>query len=88
SPNNIGSAVPGAQSDARAALYAIALAIITAPKYKTLIINSGSQHAVRSYCYWASGNATRGWGCKDADIIRAGAEHLRARSGAVTFRWI
>ncbi|KAJ7127581.1 hypothetical protein C8R43DRAFT_1027708 [Mycena crocata] len=88
STNNISSAVPGVQSDARAALYAIALAIMMAPKHKTLVINSGSQHAVRSYCYWASGNATRGWGCKDADIIRSGAEHLRARLGAVTVRWI
>ncbi|KAJ7167410.1 hypothetical protein C8R43DRAFT_877524, partial [Mycena crocata] len=88
SPANVASAVPGNQSDARAALYAVALAIITSPGHKTLTIYSVSQYAIRSFCYWAGGNATRGWPCKHADIIRVGAEHLRARTAAVTFCWV
>ncbi|KAJ7710537.1 hypothetical protein B0H17DRAFT_914638, partial [Mycena rosella] len=85
---NKGAPVPGGQSDARAALYAITLAILTAPTYRTLTVYSPSQYAIRSFCYWVGENATRGWPCKHADIIRVGAEYLRARRAAVSFCWV
>ncbi|KAJ7082193.1 hypothetical protein B0H15DRAFT_737197, partial [Mycena belliarum] len=88
SKRNVGASVPGAQSDARAALYAVVLALLNAPESRTLVITSGSQYAIRSFCYWAAGNATRGWPCTNADIIRVGSECLRARPAGVTFNWI
>ncbi|KAJ7147961.1 hypothetical protein C8R46DRAFT_837803, partial [Mycena filopes] len=88
SDGNIALAVPGLQSEGRAVLYAMVSAIIAAPSQRTLTIYTTSQYAIRSFCYWAGGNATRGWPCKNADIIRSGAEWLRARAAAVTFCWI
>ncbi|KAJ7187851.1 hypothetical protein C8R46DRAFT_844280, partial [Mycena filopes] len=88
SAGNASSAVPGEQTDARAALYAVILAITRAPRERTLTIYSGSQYAIRSFCYLAAGNATRGWPCKHADLIRAGAELLRARPAVVIFCWV
>ncbi|KAJ7856100.1 hypothetical protein B0H14DRAFT_2352911, partial [Mycena olivaceomarginata] len=88
SAGNVAGAIPGVQSDARASLYAVTLAIISAPKQRTLTVYTVSQYAIRSFCYWAGGNATRGWPCKHADIIRVGAEYLRARSAVVSFCWL
>ncbi|KAJ7106408.1 hypothetical protein C8R43DRAFT_823344, partial [Mycena crocata] len=85
---NRSASVPGAQTDARAALFAVTLAVLAAPKDRTLRISTASQYVVRSFCYWAGTNATRGWPCKNADIIRVTAELLRARPAGVTFYYL
>ncbi|KAJ7490163.1 hypothetical protein B0H11DRAFT_1719537, partial [Mycena galericulata] len=86
--NNCVVAVPGTQSDARAAIYAVVHIMKVAPIHRALTIYTPSQYAIRSFCYWAGGNATRGWSCTHADIIRVGAELMRARPARVTFCWV
>ncbi|KAJ7925163.1 hypothetical protein B0H13DRAFT_1600624, partial [Mycena leptocephala] len=76
---NKSSLVPGSQSDARAALYAVTLAILTAPQDRALSITTVSENAIRAFCYWAGANATRGWPGQNSDILRVTAELLRAR---------
>ncbi|KAJ7876023.1 hypothetical protein B0H13DRAFT_1579530, partial [Mycena leptocephala] len=85
---NKSSSVPGGQTDARAALFAITLALLSAPSDRTLVIYSSSQFAIRSFCYSVGTNYTQGWPCKNADIIKTTAELMRNRPAGVIFRYV
>ncbi|KAJ6576052.1 hypothetical protein DFH09DRAFT_914833 [Mycena vulgaris] len=83
------------QSDARTALYAVTLAIMGAPRGRTLTIYSVSQCTIRSFCYWAGGNANLGWPVLALQARRyysrwrrIFASCLRARTAAVPFCWV
>ncbi|KAJ6630569.1 ribonuclease H-like domain-containing protein, partial [Mycena sp. CBHHK59/15] len=82
------SSVPAKQTDGRAALFAVTLALLVAPKDRTLIIYSSSQFVIRTFCYWTGTNYTEGWPCKNADIIKATAELIRDRPAGVIFRYV
>ncbi|KAJ7647986.1 hypothetical protein FB45DRAFT_733256, partial [Roridomyces roridus] len=84
--NNKGSSTPGGQTEARAALYAVTLALLMAPEDRTLVIYTPSLAVIRTFCYWTGSYYTEGWPCKNADIIKATAELIRNRSAGVIFR--
>ncbi|KAK7042220.1 ribonuclease H1 [Favolaschia claudopus] len=85
-PRNTMSSVPGKQSDARAALFAVTLALLSAAPDQTLVIYTPSLFVIRTFCYWTGTNYTEGWPCENADIIKVTAELLRSRSAGVIFR--
>ncbi|KAJ7167374.1 hypothetical protein C8R43DRAFT_1161026, partial [Mycena crocata] len=85
---NKGSSVPGRQTDGRAALFAVTLALLSAQEDRTLVIYCTSQFVIRTFCYWVGSNYTQGWPCKNADIIRVTAELIRRRSASVIFRYV
>ncbi|KAJ7656984.1 hypothetical protein DFH06DRAFT_917110, partial [Mycena polygramma] len=87
SPRNKCSSVPGAQTSGRAALFAVTLALMSAPLDRTLVIYTTSQFVIRTFCYWVGRNYTEGWPCKNADIIRVTAELIRSRHAGVVFRY-
>ncbi|KAJ7168126.1 hypothetical protein C8R43DRAFT_876833, partial [Mycena crocata] len=84
---NRGSSVPGRQTDGRAALFAVMLAVETAPEDRTLVIYCTSQFVIRTFCYWVGSNYTQGWPCENADIIKRTAELIRKRPAGVIFRY-
>ncbi|KAJ7770190.1 hypothetical protein DFH07DRAFT_735521 [Mycena maculata] len=84
---NKSSSVLGKQSDGRAGLFAVTLALLSAPMDRTLVIFSSSQFVIRTFCYWAGSNYTEGWPCKNADIIKVTAELMRKRPAGVIFRY-
>ncbi|KAJ7452725.1 hypothetical protein B0H11DRAFT_1741637, partial [Mycena galericulata] len=82
------ASIPGRQSDGRAALFAVTLAVLSAPVDRTLVIYSSSQFVIRTFCYWTGTNYTEGWPCKNADIVKVTAELLRNRPAGVIFRYV
>ncbi|KAJ7436896.1 hypothetical protein B0H11DRAFT_1754228, partial [Mycena galericulata] len=82
------ASIPGKQSDGRAALFAVTLAVLSAPVDRTLVIYSSSQFVIRTFCYWTGTNYTEGWPCKNADIVKVTAELLRKRPAGVIFRYV
>ncbi|KAJ7034594.1 hypothetical protein C8F04DRAFT_886479, partial [Mycena alexandri] len=87
SGSNNSTSCPGRQTDTRAALFAVTLALLSAPSDRTLVIYSSSQLVIRTFCYWAGSNYTQGWPCQDADIIKSTAEIMRNRPAGVVFRY-
>ncbi|KAF7359946.1 Ribonuclease H1 [Mycena venus] len=89
-PNNRSnrwSSVPGKQTDGRAALFAVTLAVLAAPRDRSLILYTSSKFVIRTFCYWTGKNYTEGWPCQNADIIKVTAELIRERSAGVEFRY-
>ncbi|KAJ6617406.1 hypothetical protein B0H10DRAFT_1797504, partial [Mycena sp. CBHHK59/15] len=85
---NRATLVPGVQTDARAALFAVTEALQSAPEDRTLTIYSTSQFVIRSFAYWVGPYYTQGWPCKNADLVKVTAELIRGRSAAVEFRYV
>ncbi|KAJ6565312.1 hypothetical protein DFH09DRAFT_814965, partial [Mycena vulgaris] len=67
---NVVHQIEGSQTDSRAALFGVLKAIIQSKHNKPLTIYTSSQYAIRSFCYWAGENATRGWTCTHADVLK------------------
>lgn len=80
--------ISGAQTENRAAIVGILAAVTSAPADRCLDIHSTSKYAIRSFCYWAGENYTRGWDCANGDILAVAVEAMRRRPGAVHFTWI
>jgi hypothetical protein len=47
-----------------------------------------SEYVIRSFCYWAGDNETRGWSCANGDRLRDAVAWLAYRSAPTEFRWL
>ncbi|KAJ7740488.1 hypothetical protein DFH07DRAFT_688565, partial [Mycena maculata] len=88
SPRNTAYTFDGAQTEARASLFAILMAVIDSRQDQTLIIYTSSQYAIRCFCYWAGENAMLGWPCTHADVLQEATSRISLRSAPVEFRWL
>ncbi|KAJ7115084.1 hypothetical protein C8R43DRAFT_826515, partial [Mycena crocata] len=88
SSRNSVSTFVGTQTEARCSLLAVLRAVIDSPKDNTLIIFTSSQYAIRSFCYWATDNATMGWPCAHADVLMEATTRIQCRPAPVEFRWV
>ncbi|KAJ7138735.1 hypothetical protein C8R43DRAFT_817886, partial [Mycena crocata] len=75
----------GAQTDARASLFAVLKAVLAAPHNQSLVIYTSSEYAIRSFCYWAGDNEMLGWPCKNSDVLQRATLWIRARSAPIEF---
>ncbi|KAJ7699696.1 hypothetical protein B0H14DRAFT_2297662, partial [Mycena olivaceomarginata] len=55
---------------------------------KSLIVYTSSQYAIRSFCFWAGDNETRGWSCANGDVLRDTVGWISRRRASVDFRWV
>ncbi|KAJ7877659.1 hypothetical protein B0H13DRAFT_1455624, partial [Mycena leptocephala] len=58
------------------------------PIHKNLVIYMASQYTIRSFCYWAGDNETRGWSCANGEEIHDAVGWLALRHAPVEVRWI
>lgn len=49
---------------------------------------TASKYAIRSICYWAGSNYTRGWACANGDLLEIIAQIIKGRKAAITFTWL
>ncbi|KAJ6536220.1 hypothetical protein B0H19DRAFT_874548, partial [Mycena capillaripes] len=75
-------------TEVRAAILAVLCIVHGYPVHKQLLIYMASQYAIKSFCYWAGDNETRGWGCANGDDLRDAVGWLALRQAPVEFRWI
>ncbi|KAJ7658091.1 hypothetical protein B0H17DRAFT_863399, partial [Mycena rosella] len=88
SPRNAAYRFQGAQNEARGSLFGVLKTVCENPPYKSLIIHTTSQYTIRSFCYWAGDNATRGWPCIHANVLIRATTLICGRSAPVKFRWV
>ncbi|KAJ7166096.1 hypothetical protein C8R46DRAFT_294118, partial [Mycena filopes] len=88
SKRNCAYVTEGKGSDGSASALAVLCAARDAAPGASLLIYTCSQYAIRSFCYWAGDNETRGWSCANGDELRDAAEWLAARTGPTNFRWV
>ncbi|KAF9002397.1 hypothetical protein BDZ89DRAFT_885487, partial [Hymenopellis radicata] len=77
--------VPGGQTDNRAKLFSILVALTLAPSRLPLTIVSTSEYALRSIVSWGPKNASAGWKCDHGDILHQIQRALQHRPAAVHF---
>ncbi|KAF8995972.1 hypothetical protein BDZ89DRAFT_908813, partial [Hymenopellis radicata] len=77
--------VPGVQTDNRAKLHSILVALTLTPSGVPLTVLTPSEYAIRSIVSWGPKNATAGWRCDHGDILTAIQKRLLGRSAAVHF---
>ncbi|KAJ7021683.1 hypothetical protein C8F04DRAFT_927500, partial [Mycena alexandri] len=82
SKRNCAYVVEGKATDGSAGALAVLCAARDAPLDTNLLIYMSSQYTIRSFCYWAGDNETRGWSCANGDELRDAVEWLAARRGA------
>ncbi|KAJ7235333.1 hypothetical protein C8J57DRAFT_1572036 [Mycena rebaudengoi] len=58
--------------------------LLIPPGYAITLFTT-STYAVRSICYWAGGNYTRGWACTNGDLLELAALLIRGRSASIKF---
>ncbi|KAJ7355941.1 hypothetical protein DFH08DRAFT_803872 [Mycena albidolilacea] len=85
SAHNRGFGIPGRQLDARAILHAILFALTVANPSRVVDISTTSKYAIRSICYLAGGNHTRGWSCANGDLLELIARAVQARTAQTVF---
>jgi hypothetical protein len=85
SPWNTIFQIKGKQTDVRAILVGILSALMLIDGDKTIHIYTMSQYVIHSFCCWAAGNATCGWGCANEDVLKLGVQYLATRNGGMDF---
>ncbi|KAJ6582006.1 hypothetical protein B0H19DRAFT_887732, partial [Mycena capillaripes] len=75
-------------TEARAGILAVLCAAQDCPRNRELIIYMSSQYIIRSFCYWAEDNETRGWTCTNSDQICNTVGWLALWRALVEFRWV
>ncbi|KAJ6597844.1 hypothetical protein B0H10DRAFT_1827009 [Mycena sp. CBHHK59/15] len=75
----------GNQTNARADLVALLLAIQAAPKTKTLHISTRSEYAIMSVKYYAYRNDACGWKCPNGDVLKLIIQWIKCRSAPLHF---
>ncbi|KAK7049162.1 hypothetical protein R3P38DRAFT_3620855 [Favolaschia claudopus] len=83
SRRNLSERTWGMQTNARAELVAVLLALRTAPSSKTLEIATRSEYAIRSVVYSAPMNAACGWRCLNGDILRLIFVLIKSRAAPI-----
>ncbi|KAJ6583250.1 hypothetical protein B0H10DRAFT_1765527, partial [Mycena sp. CBHHK59/15] len=67
---NKSARVYGNQTSPRAELLAVILALQSAPTFKSIIIATRSEYAIRSATYYAAKNEACGWRCPNGDLLK------------------
>ncbi|KAF7363667.1 RNA-directed DNA polymerase from mobile element jockey [Mycena sanguinolenta] len=80
--------IEGEASDGLACILAILCAVRDCSSDKSLVIYTSSQYAIRSFCYWAGDNETRGWTCANGDALRDSVAWIAQRRAPLEFRWV
>ncbi|PSR99181.1 hypothetical protein PHLCEN_2v4184 [Hermanssonia centrifuga] len=80
--------VAGAQTNNRAELTAVLLAILEAQPSLALQLFTDSQYAIHSICHWAPLWANTGWSCANADILKDIAHIISLRHAPISFIWV
>jgi ribonuclease HI len=88
SAHNRGLGIPGRQLDSRALLHAILFALTVANPSRVVEVTTTSKYAVRSICYLAGANHTRGWSCANGDLLEFIARAIQARRAQTVFTLI
>lgn len=86
SSRNMGYRFEGSQTSSRAALFAVLMAVTESATYRSLTIYTTSEYVIRSFCYWAGDNATRGWSCTHADVLKEATARISQRAAPIEFR--
>ncbi|KAJ7877144.1 hypothetical protein B0H13DRAFT_1554240, partial [Mycena leptocephala] len=66
------------QTQARALLFDVLQAVLECDSDSSLVIFTSSEYAIRSFCYWAGDNTTRGWPCTHADVLKYATSQIHA----------
>jgi ribonuclease HI len=75
----------GKQTNSRADIVALLIAIQTAPRMKTLHISTRSEYAIRAVKYYAYRNEACGWECPNGDVLRLIIQWIKCRSAPIPF---
>ncbi|KAJ6492264.1 hypothetical protein C8R45DRAFT_825763, partial [Mycena sanguinolenta] len=75
----------GNQTNSRADLIALLLAIRSLPRRKTVQVSTRSEYAIRSIKYYAAGNDACGWTCPNGDVLKLIVQWIRARQAPIHF---
>ncbi|KAF8174435.1 hypothetical protein K438DRAFT_1609541 [Mycena galopus ATCC 62051] len=84
-PRNSGVRIWGNQTNSRAELIALLLALISSPLRTTLQISTRSEYAIRSVKYYATQNQVCGWTCPNGDVLRLIIQWVYSRSAPLYF---
>ncbi|KZV98668.1 ribonuclease H-like protein, partial [Exidia glandulosa HHB12029] len=86
---NVSARVPGlSQTNNRAELYAILLAVCAADPARRLLVHSDSEYAIRSIAEWAPMRAELGWTCTNGDVLQDICTVIRRRGANTHFVWV
>ncbi|KAJ7194846.1 hypothetical protein GGX14DRAFT_300523, partial [Mycena pura] len=75
-------------TEAGAGIMGVLCAAQDCPREKELVIYMSSQYIIRSFCYWAGDNETRGWTCANGEKLSDAVGWLAQRLAPVRFRWV
>ncbi|KAJ6456012.1 hypothetical protein C8R47DRAFT_920404, partial [Mycena vitilis] len=75
-------------TEARAAILAVLCAARDYLPERSLVVYMGSEYVIRSFCYWAGDNETRGWSCANGDELRDAVAWIARRSAPMEFRFV
>ncbi|KAJ7882361.1 hypothetical protein B0H14DRAFT_2234926, partial [Mycena olivaceomarginata] len=85
---NCSFVVENAKGECCASILAVLCAARDCPRDRNLAIHMSSEYVIRSFCYWAGDNETRGWSCANGDRLRDAVAWLAYRSAPTEFRWV
>ncbi|KAJ6610647.1 hypothetical protein B0H10DRAFT_2224808 [Mycena sp. CBHHK59/15] len=77
--------VYGTQTSPRAELLAVILAVKGAPTFKSIVISTRSEYAIRSVVYYAAKNDACGWRCINGDLLKVLVALIKIRMAPVQF---
>lgn len=86
--DNLAVRVPDSQTNNRAEVYAVLLALMQAHPRRPLIICSDSEYAIRSLTEWAVAHAATDWSCANGDMLRDCMSWIQARTSTLHFEHI
>ncbi|KAF8179041.1 hypothetical protein K438DRAFT_1502888, partial [Mycena galopus ATCC 62051] len=86
--NNHAYVIEGDASEGKASILAVLCAVRDLPTNKTLSVYTSLQYAMRSLCFWAGDNETRGWSCANGDALRNTVEWITHRRTPINLRWV
>ncbi|KAJ7719197.1 hypothetical protein B0H16DRAFT_1336859, partial [Mycena metata] len=88
SRHNTGGRISGRQLDGRAMLVGVIYALEHLERSRGLDIFMTSKTIIRTICYAAGKNHTRGWDCANGDLLEHIAKIIRDRDAPISFHHI
>ncbi|KAJ6612443.1 hypothetical protein B0H10DRAFT_1807544 [Mycena sp. CBHHK59/15] len=77
--------VYGTQTGPRLELLAVILALKGAPTFKSIVISTRSEYAIRSIVYYTAKNDAWGWRCINGDLLKVLVALVKIRMAPVQF---
>ncbi|KAJ7856019.1 hypothetical protein B0H13DRAFT_1551308, partial [Mycena leptocephala] len=88
SPRSCSYVLDGKATEPRACVMAVLCAARDCPQNKSLVIYTCSEYVIRSFCYWAGNNETRGWSCANGEEFCDAVGWIARRRAPINFRWV